>query len=67
MPTYHYPDPYLEFTSRSITSKILLPKIQDPVVNFLTNPYCGYNSFVGCGTDTAYFQPICSPDYCSVS
>lgn len=54
----------MEFTSRSITSKILLPKIQDPVVNFLTNPYCGYNSFVGCGTDTAYFQPICSPDYC---
>ena len=64
MPIYNYPDPYMEFTSRSITSKILLPKIQDPVVNFLTNPYCGYNSFIGCGTDTAYFQPICSPDYC---
>lgn len=64
MPIYNYPDPYIEFTSRSITSKILLPKIQDPVVNFLTNPYCGYNSFVGCGTDTAYFQPVCSPDYC---
>lgn len=65
MPTYRYNDPYLEFSSRTITSKLNLPRVKDPKTNLLSNPFCGYNFFKGCGTDVPYFQPICAPDYCS--